>query len=65
MSRDWRLYLDDILGSCEKVQRFTTSHASPGSIPEDPAVDASFTFRATWSPDEFTTALKKHRRQFL
>jgi len=32
MSRDWRIYLDDILRACEKVHRFTA-----GMTPLPPA----------------------------
>jgi|GEM_PF-4542799 len=33
-------------------------------IAQDPQANATFTFRATWSPTELATALTTHRRRF-
>ena len=40
MSRDWRLYLSDILSSCEKVRRFTAGMSLDSFLADERTVDA-------------------------
>ena len=40
MLRDWRLYLDDILESCEKIQRFTAGMDQAAFLADDRTFDA-------------------------
>jgi uncharacterized protein with HEPN domain len=40
MSRDWRLYLKDILYSCEKVRRFTSGMTQDSFLADERTVDA-------------------------
>lgn len=40
MSRDWRLYLDDIMESCDKIQRFTAGMDQAAFLADDRTFDA-------------------------
>lgn len=40
MSRDWRLYLDDITEGCEKVQRFTAGMERAALLADERTYDA-------------------------
>jgi uncharacterized protein with HEPN domain len=40
MSRDWRLYLEDITESCEKVQRFTAGMERAALLADERTYDA-------------------------
>jgi uncharacterized protein with HEPN domain len=40
MSRDWRLFLDDILASCEKVRRYTAGMDRSAFFRDDRTYDA-------------------------
>jgi uncharacterized protein with HEPN domain len=40
VSRDWRLYLDDILESCAKIQRFTAGMDRAAFLADDRTFDA-------------------------
>ena len=40
MSRDWRLYWDDIIESCEKVRRYTASMDQAAFEGDEKTVDA-------------------------
>lgn len=40
MSRDWRLFLNDILRSCEKVRRYTAGMTQPQFLADERTYDA-------------------------
>ena len=40
MSRDWRIYLDDIVASCEKVQRYTKGMNQQDFLQNEQTYDA-------------------------
>jgi uncharacterized protein with HEPN domain len=40
VSRDWQLYLDDILESCEKIQRFTAGMTQAAFQADEKTFDA-------------------------
>ena len=40
MSRDWRLYLDDILGSCGKVERYVGDMDQEAFLADEKTFDA-------------------------
>jgi uncharacterized protein with HEPN domain len=40
MSRDWRIYLDDILASCQKVQRYTKGMNQKDFLNDERTYDA-------------------------
>ena len=40
MSRDWRLYLGDIVTSCEKIRRFTAGMSRESFLADERTVDA-------------------------
>ena len=40
MSRDWRIYLDDILTSCKKVQRYTKGMTQKEFLSDERTYDA-------------------------
>jgi len=40
VSRDWRLYLDDIMESCDKIQRFTAGMDQAAFLADDRTFDA-------------------------
>ncbi len=40
MSREWRLYLSDMLGSCEKVRRYTVGMDQHAFLDDDRTFDA-------------------------
>lgn len=40
MSRDWRIYLDDILTSCQKVQRYTKGMNQKDFLNDERTYDA-------------------------
>jgi uncharacterized protein with HEPN domain len=40
MSRDWRIYLGDILHACDKIQRFTAGISQAAFLADERTVDA-------------------------